>query len=64
MSAPSPGFARPPEGVQENLGTARRFLISLASWPDTDRPTHLARPLRTDSSGAVHDMTEREYLCG
>ena len=26
MSAPNPGFARPPEGVQENLGTARRFL--------------------------------------
>jgi len=28
MSAPSPGFARPPEGVQENLGAARRFLVS------------------------------------
>ena len=27
MSAPSPGFARPPEGVRENLGTARRFLM-------------------------------------
>ncbi len=26
MSAPSPGFARPPEGVPENLGTVRRFL--------------------------------------
>ncbi len=28
VSAPSPGFARPPEGVQENLGAARRFLES------------------------------------
>ncbi len=28
MSAPSPGFARPPEGVQENSGVARRFLMS------------------------------------
>ncbi len=27
MSAPSPVFARPPEGVQENLGAARRFLV-------------------------------------
>ena len=27
MSAPSPGLARPPEGVRENLGAARRFLI-------------------------------------
>ena len=26
MSAPNPGFARPPEGVQEDLGTARRLL--------------------------------------
>ena len=25
--APSPGFARPPERVQENLGAARRFLV-------------------------------------
>jgi len=30
MSAPNPGFARPPEGVQENLGAARRFLGSRA----------------------------------
>ncbi len=28
LSAPSPGSARPPEGVQENLGAARRFLVS------------------------------------
>ena len=28
MSAPSPGSARPPQGVQENLGAARRFLMS------------------------------------
>ncbi len=28
-SAPSPGFARPPEGVRGNLGAARRFLMSL-----------------------------------
>ena len=27
MMAPSPGFARPPEGVRENLGAARRFLM-------------------------------------
>ncbi|MEO7939005.1 MAG: N-acetylmuramoyl-L-alanine amidase [Burkholderiaceae bacterium] len=27
MSAPNPGFARPPEEVQENLGAARRFLV-------------------------------------
>lgn len=26
MSAPNPGFAKPPEGAQENVGTARRFL--------------------------------------
>lgn len=24
MSAPNPGFARPPDGVQENLGAVRR----------------------------------------
>ena len=48
QSAPSPGFARPPEGVQENLGAARRFLeravgvvcllaaAGCASLPDTD----------------------------
>ena len=29
-SAPSPGFARPPEGAQENLGAARRFLVEPA----------------------------------
>ena len=28
LSAPNPGFARPPEGVQGNLGAARRFLVS------------------------------------
>ncbi len=28
LMAPNPGFARPPEGVQENLGAARRFLGS------------------------------------
>ena len=28
LSAPNPGFARPPEGVQENLGAARRFLVT------------------------------------
>ncbi len=27
MGAPNPGFARPPKGVQENLGAARRFLV-------------------------------------
>ena len=31
MSAPSPGFARPPEGVQENLRAARRFLETTPS---------------------------------
>jgi hypothetical protein len=31
MIAPSPGFARPPEGVQENLGAARRFLVRPAA---------------------------------
>jgi succinylglutamate desuccinylase len=29
QSAPSPGFARPPEGVQEDLGAARRLLVSI-----------------------------------
>ena len=28
MSAPNPGFARPPEGVRGNLGAARRFPVS------------------------------------
>ncbi len=28
---PSPGCARPAQGVQENLGTARRFLVSDAA---------------------------------
>ena len=28
MSAPNPGFAKPPEEVQENLGAARRSLLS------------------------------------
>ena len=27
VSAPNPGFARPPEGVRENLGAALRFLV-------------------------------------
>ncbi len=36
-SAPSPGFARPPEGVPENLGAARRFLMSAPS-PGFARP--------------------------
>ena len=31
MSAPSPGFAKPPEGAQENLGAARRFVMSAPS---------------------------------
>ena len=31
-SAPSPGFARPPEGVRGNLGAARRFLMSLPGF--------------------------------
>ena len=29
MSAPSPGFARRPEGVQEDSGAARRLLVQL-----------------------------------
>jgi len=33
MSAPSPGSARPPEGVQENLGAARRFPVSAVVTP-------------------------------
>ncbi len=36
MSAPSPGFARPPEGVPENLGAARRFLVSWLKSPATE----------------------------
>ncbi len=36
-SAPSPGFARPPEGVPENLGAARRLLMSAPS-PGVARP--------------------------
>jgi len=36
-SAPNPGFAWPPEGVQENLGAARRFLMSAPS-PGSARP--------------------------
>ncbi len=28
LSAPSPGFTSAPEGVQENLGAARRFLVN------------------------------------
>jgi succinylglutamate desuccinylase len=37
QSAPSPGFARPPEGVQEDLGAARRLLVSAPS-PGFARP--------------------------
>ncbi len=40
MSAPRPGFATPPEGVQENLGAARRFLMN----PDFDRNGYLVLP--------------------
>ena len=29
MSAPNPGFAKPPAGVPENLGTARRFQMNV-----------------------------------
>ncbi len=36
-SAPSPGVARPPEGVQEDLGAARRLLESAPS-PGVARP--------------------------
>ena len=28
VNSPSPGFARPPEGVRENLGAARRFPVN------------------------------------
>jgi len=37
MSAPNPGFARPPEGVRGNLGAARRFVTS-APNPGFARP--------------------------
>jgi nitronate monooxygenase len=46
MSAPSAGFARPPEGVQEDLGAARRLLVSLArSHPFTLRLPVFAAPM-------------------
>jgi hypothetical protein len=33
MSAPDPGFAMPQEGEREDLGAARRFLMSIpAPW--------------------------------
>jgi len=38
VSAPSPGSARPPEGVQENLGTARRFLVRCVVRRAPDMP--------------------------
>ncbi len=37
MSAPDPGVTRPPEGVPENLGAARRFLM-IAPNPGCARP--------------------------
>ena len=32
ICSPKPGVARPPEGVQENLGTALRFLVILRTY--------------------------------
>ena len=37
VSAPSPGFARPPEGVRGNLGAARRFLMRPTEEPRAPR---------------------------
>ena len=52
MSAPSPGFARPPEGVQENLGTARRFLVTT---PGAGGASALRRHVGADI-GSVTDL--------
>ena len=48
-SAPNPGFARLPEGVQENLGAAPRVLVSLIGLPGSGKSTvgrQLARRLQ------------------
>ena len=47
MSAPNPGIARPPEGVQEDLGAARRSLMGTAhDGAATQRTVVRARDLR------------------
>ena len=61
MSAPSPGFARPPEGVQENLGAARRFLVRVP--PGDDAPRGLAdRPQVSRAPDAAAVRLEAHHL--
>ncbi len=58
ISAPNPGFARPPGGVRGNLGTARRFLMS--------NETPMTRKIRTriapSPTGFLHLGTARTAL--
>lgn len=42
ISAPSPGFAKPPEGVRGILGTAQRFLMRLVGTTGLPYPAYLA----------------------
>ncbi len=51
-SAPNPGFARPPEGVRENLGAARRFLMSHVSLQVDDA----LRPVLPQLIGRVRQL--------
>ena len=61
-SAPTPGFARPPEGVQENLGATRRFLVSLIGLPGSGKSTvgrQLARRLQLPFFDSDHVIESR-----